>query len=167
MDDVKTFPAAPPALGDEYSEYEKERGKQMPSKQHSIVQSNLIYLLKSLYKTRYRVLSEITVRLGEHKYVPDIAVYARDASDWTKEEMEMTAPPLLAIEIESPSQSTGEMKDKADTYLAAGVRSVWLAFPPLATVMVMRLNAKAQFYSDGEVVDETLDIRVPVEEIFV
>lgn len=122
---------------EEISDYEMERGKPMPSKLHSVIQANLSYLLKCLYKSRFRALSELAIRLDGNKYVPDICLYSVDASNWHEEEIEMTEPPLLAIQIESPRQSTYEMKEKADTYLAAGVRSVWIVLPALAGVMVL------------------------------
>lgn len=150
----------------EMSEYEIERGKPMPSKLHSLIQMNIGFAIKARYKFQYRVLSELSIRLDGDKFVPDISIYSLDASDWHEEEIEMTEPPLLAIEIESPSQSTDDMKAKADKYLAAGVRSVWLVLPALAGVMVLHDGEKAQFYSDGEIMDDALGIRIPVEEVF-
>jgi Uma2 family endonuclease len=148
------------------SEYELERGKPMPSKIHSIIQTNIATLLNYGYKSRFRVLSELSVRLYGTKYVPDIALYNKDASDWHEEELEMTTPPLLAIEIVSPSQSIDEMKEKADKYLAAGVKSVWLVLPALAGVMVLQSGRKARFFSEGELVDDMLEIRLPIDDVF-
>jgi Uma2 family endonuclease len=148
------------------SDYELQRGKPMPSKLHSVIQTNIATFLKYGYKPQYQVLTELSIRLQGNKYVPDIALYDKNASNWQEEEIEMTLPPLLAIEIESPSQATDEMKAKADKYLSAGVRSVWLVMPALAGVMVLHSAAKARFFSDGDVVDEVLSIRIPVGEIF-
>ncbi|MFY7998078.1 MAG: Uma2 family endonuclease [Candidatus Kapaibacteriota bacterium] len=147
------------------SAYELERGKPMPNKQHAATQENLIDVLLR-YKHLYRRLPELSLRLHGEKFVPDIALYPRSASDWHEPEKEMTIPPLLAIEIVSPSQSMDEMKVKADKYLAAGVKSVWLVFPALAGVMVFHEGRKAHFFSDGELLDDVLDIRVLIDEVF-
>ncbi|MFY7998077.1 MAG: Uma2 family endonuclease [Candidatus Kapaibacteriota bacterium] len=152
--------------GEAISDYELERGKPMPSKLHSVIQSNLGFFLRSRYGSRFQILTELSIRLQSNKYVPDIALYDKNASDWSEEEIEMILPPLLAIEIESPSQATDEMKAKTDKYLAAGVRSVWLVMPALLGVMVFHPGAKARFFSDGDVIDDVLDIRIPIAEIF-
>ncbi len=152
--------------GEIISDYELERGKPMPSKFHAIIQSNLGFYLRSRYNSRFKILTELSIRLQSKKYVPDIALYDKDASDWREEEIEMTLPPLLTVEIESPSQGTNEMKAKADKYLAAGVKSVWLVMPALGGVMVFHAGTKARFYSDGDVIDDVVSIRIPVDEIF-
>lgn len=57
----------------EVSEYEAERGKPMPSKNHSIIQSNLIFELKLHYRDTYRFLSEIS--LENPRTVLDIGIF--------------------------------------------------------------------------------------------
>lgn len=148
------------------SEYELERGKPIPSRRHSLVQSNIVFLLKQQYSSRYRALSELTLRLRSEKYVPDISLYYADAFDWNEEEVEVYVPPLLAIEIVSPSQSIDEMKAKADKYLASGVRSVWIVLPSLASVMVLHAGKKAQFFNEGTFVDSELGIELSIDAVF-
>ncbi len=147
------------------SDYEIERGKPMPSKVHATTQTNVIVALAK-YKKQYRQLTELSLRLQGEKLVPNIALYAEDASDWHENEIEMTLPPLLSVEIVSPSQSIDEMKEKADKYFAAGVRSVWLVLPALAGVMVLHAGERARFFSEGDIVDDALGIRIPVDEVF-
>jgi Uma2 family endonuclease len=147
------------------SDYELERGKPMPNKKHAVTQGNLMDALLP-YKADYKRLPELSIRLEGQKYVPDIALYGLYASDWNEPETEMMIPPLLAIEIVSPSQSVDEMKAKADQYLAAGVKSVWLVFPALAGIMILQAERKPRFFSEGELVDEALDIRIVIDEVF-
>lgn len=152
-------------LGEEVSDYERERGKPMPSKVHAATQTNVIIAL-ARYKKQYKQLTELSLRLDGEKLVPDIALYALSASDWHENESEMTLAPLLCIEIVSPTQSIDEMKEKADKYFAAGVRSVWLVLPALAGVMVLHANTKARFFSEGDLLDNELGISIPVDEVF-
>ena len=59
------------------SDYELERGKPMPSTLHSLVQGNIVYLLKSSYKN-YLVLPELSLTSADGKpLVPDIAIYTQ------------------------------------------------------------------------------------------
>lgn len=164
METVQTHHPASMAK-EEISDYELERGKPMPSKVHAATQTNVLDAL-ARYKKQYRRLTELSLRLQGEKLVPDIALYAQDASDWHENEIEMTLPPLLSIDIVSPSQSIDEMKEKADKFFAAGVRSVWLVLPALAGVMVLHPEEKARFYSDGDIIDDALGIRIPVDEVF-
>jgi Uma2 family endonuclease len=149
----------------EISDYERERGKPMPSKTHAVTQENLLDVFIP-YKHLYRRLPELTLRLNGEKFVPDISLYPRNASDWYENEIEMTLPPLLTIEIVSPSQSIDEMSIKAEKYIAAGVRSVWLVLPSLAGVMILHAGRKARFFSEGDLIDDELDIRFPIDEVF-
>jgi Uma2 family endonuclease len=153
-------------IAETISDYELERGKPMPSKLHSAIQTNIATSLKYNHKHRFKVLSELSIRLLGDKYVPDIALYDKNASDWREEEIEMTVPPLLAIEIESPSQSTNEMTEKAHQYLAAGVQSVWLVMPALGGIMLFHNGRKPRFVADGDLVDDVLDIRIAIDEVF-
>jgi Uma2 family endonuclease len=45
-----------------------------------------------------------------------------------------TAPPILAVEVASPSESRQYLTDKAAFYLAAGVQLVWILWPDTHTV---------------------------------
>ncbi len=45
-------------------------------------------------------------------------------------------PPLLAVEIASPSQSRPELAIKAQFYLSVGVKMVWLVWPEKRTIDV-------------------------------
>jgi Uma2 family endonuclease len=165
---MQTVETLQPALHieEKRSDYEIERGKPMPGKRHSLIQTNIGTAIKSRYKHQYRTMSKLSMRLLGEKYVPDIAVYLFEASDWNKEEIEMTLTPLLVVEIESSRQSTDEIKEKADKYFAAGVRSVWLVLPALIGVMMLHPGTPAQFFSQGEIMDDALGIRIPVNEVF-
>lgn len=44
--------------------------------------------------------------------------------------------PDLAVEIVSPSEGADDVQEKAITYLAAGVKTVWTVFPKSRTVLV-------------------------------
>ncbi len=147
------------------SSYEEERGKPMPSKNHAIVQSYLNGVLYS-YRDRFTVLSELSLELDDQPLVPDISVFPRLPVDWHNDEVKLTDPPSLAIEILSPTQALDDLVRKADTYFAAGVQSCWIVQPALETIVVLAPGKKPQFHTSGTVVDPATGIEVSVEDIF-
>jgi Uma2 family endonuclease len=61
-------------------------------------------------------------------------VAARQANDTTL----IDGPPILAVEILSPSDTQDEIDEKIDQYLAAGVLLVWIIDPHDQTVTIYR-----------------------------
>ncbi len=71
--------------------------------------------------------------------VPDVSVYRRLKDvNALRDEVKGTEPPLLAVEILSPTQPLDDLVRKAEAYLAAGVGACWLVQPSLQTVTVFR-----------------------------
>lgn len=147
------------------SDYELERGKPLPSKRHAIIQTKLVVMLAG-YNDRFQIATELNVVLGGKKYVPDICLYSADASDWAQEELEMTIPPVMTVEILSPSQDLKDLLTKAKDYLAHGVRSAWVVHPRLSAIIVLAPHAKPRFYSEGSLTDEATGVNVDVEAVF-
>ena len=52
-------------------------------------------------------------------------------------------PPVLAVEVQSPSNTLGEVTDKVREYLACGVPIVWVVEPYSRTVTVHRSGVSA------------------------
>lgn len=147
------------------SQYERERGKPMPSKNHSIVQAALIVALHR-YSDRYTVLPELSLDLNGRQFVPDVAIYPRLPVDWLHDEIRVTEPPLLVVEILSPQQATHDLVEKFEAYLAAGVGACWLVQPVLRTLVVFLPGTPPQVYTQGAVADAGTEIEVRVEELF-
>jgi Uma2 family endonuclease len=76
--------------------------------------------------------------------VPDVAfvqasrVPPRTSPDYAKA---WPLAPDLVVEVVSPSQFRTEMKDKAERYIKAGVRLVWVVWPKRQQVDVWRPDA--------------------------
>jgi Uma2 family endonuclease len=145
--------------------YEQERGKPMPSKLHCRIQSRLIVALNS--NPRFDTYSELSLELGGKKWTPDICLYATAKQDWMNDEILVKEPPLLAVEIFSPSQHGGELMDKVHAYLAAGVKSVWLVSPMMRSVAVYNAgDIAARSFGSGKIMDPALGIEVDYEAVF-
>lgn len=147
------------------SDYEQERGKPMPSVNHSLTQTALIKALLR-YDDNYRIMSELTLELGELRITPDICVYPRFEVDFTQDRVRMTEPPLLAVEIESPSQSTQEQVDKARQMINAGTQAVWIVQPSLQTITVLTDTLTPRTFTQGMVKDDVTDIAVDLDAVF-
>ena len=74
---------------------------------------------------------------NEDVFVPDILV-VRDPSDVTERAIE--APPLLVVEILSPSTRRQDRGIKADRYAQLGVPHYWIVDPEQQTVECFRLG---------------------------
>ncbi len=149
------------------SEYEIERGKPAPSKNHSIVQGNIYFLLRQKYEPRYRLLLEISMVVDEKDRVPDIAIY--EPLDFTpgNDEVRLAEVPLATIEILSPKQNLGDLIAKSYLYFEAGVKSYWLVLPDLTTIYIFSApNEYEAFVKKGILKDAQLDIELNLEDIF-
>lgn len=161
-------------LADDAELYERERGKPMPNIQHGSIQANLIVALSApAYKRRYRVVSELTIALAgvddegnRKRSTPDICLYERSAVNFLHVKAVKEEPPLLAIEIVSPSQTLDEFLHKAESYFASGVQSCWIVQPPIQAVTVLHPNERPRTFVEGMVEDASLGISIPIEEVF-
>lgn len=148
-----------------HTEYELERGKPMPSKNHGLVQASLCaHLFRS--GGDYSILSELSLELGGRKLTPDLSVYSKLITDWQHDEVRMTEPPLMVVEILSPRQSVDDLVQKADAYFEAGVKSCWIVQPTFESIAVLEPETKPNLYTHGEVVDPATGVTVKIEEIF-
>jgi Uma2 family endonuclease len=94
---------------------------------HGYVQTFFIrYFLRREEELGIRVTQEVRVQVGNKNYrIPDVHVMR--ASD-PFEEIVRT-PPLLCIEVISPTDSMSDMYDKIEDYLQMGVQAVWVINP--------------------------------------
>lgn len=142
----------------------QEENIMTPSYHHAYLSSNMIVALHKLKE--YSVFSELALQL-EKDYVADVCIYPKrkiifSAGDVIK----VTEAPLMVVEILSPTQGTQEILDKFAGYFQAGVQSCWLVIPVAQAVTVYSSMERARTYTQGDIVDDVLDIRISVEEIF-
>jgi Uma2 family endonuclease len=147
------------------SDYERERGKPMPSKLHSVVQKRLIIAFHP-FEPPYTVLSEVTLDLEDRRVTPDLSVYDHFDVDFTEDEIRMTEAPLLTVEIASPTQGIQDLIEKIRFLLGSGVQSCWLVQPQLRTITVYSGDMESKTYSEGTVADPNLDVEVDLADVF-
>jgi Uma2 family endonuclease len=148
------------------TDYETERNKPMPSKNHGVTQTNLNGLIFMNYRKKYRIISEIALELGDWKSVPDLAIFDKMDIDFIHDEIRMIETPLGVIEILSPTQGLQELNDKAERYFLCGVKSVWLVIPSMQTIAIYHSPYEFELFTKGIANDSVLDIAVELKEVF-
>ncbi len=151
------------------SDYELERGKPMPSKNHARIQKKLLVWLETQTDGRFEVLPEVNVPLLTGNYfVPDLALFPPDlVFDMEEDEVKISETPLGVIEILSPEQSVQDVVAKARSYFDLGIKSYWLVIPPLRAVHVYHApHANRAFVSPDVLRDEPLGIELPLGVVF-
>ena len=141
----------------------------MGSRNHSYLQMKLGALLLGL--EQYMVLSEISLdssplENSTKEICPDLALYPKQSINFLEDEIRMQTMPLLVIEILSPRQSIDEILENFKIYFKLGVKSCWLILPPLQSVSVFSAPHREKTFTQGEVIDDVLDIRLSTEKIF-
>ncbi|MGA0559783.1 Uma2 family endonuclease [Larkinella sp. VNQ87] len=156
------------AAVEQLSDYERERGKPMPTLNHSIAQGNLNFALQLHYRTRYSILPEINLAMPEKPdTVPDLAIYPKLTADFLHDITSMTQMPLTVIEIVSPSQSNDDILAKFERYFKAGVQSCWLVLPSFKAISVYSAIGKYQFFTDETTLTDPLTgIELSLSEVF-
>ena len=149
-------------------DYETERDKPIPSKNHSIIQFRLSIVLGKHYLGQFEFMPEVKVAPpGIKPSVPDISIYPKMKVDWLNDGIEMTEPPITAIEILSPTQSIEEVKDKIfDIFFPAGVRSAWLIVPTFRTVYIFTPDRQYTTFTSGSLHDPATGITLALDEFF-
>lgn len=148
------------------SDYEIERGKPMPSKNHAFAQTRLIVAFATQFK-QYQVLSEISLQLGEGTKVPDLAIFEDIKFTPGQDEIRVTQMPLCAIEILSPKQNLGDLLAKAHSYFENGIPSYWLVLPDLKSIYVFTSPQDYVVFLKKETLkDEILNIELDLKDVF-
>ncbi|MCS6989286.1 MAG: Uma2 family endonuclease, partial [Chloroherpetonaceae bacterium] len=111
-------------------------------------------------------VSEVSIPIGDKDATPDVLIFPKRAVDWFETKPALSEPPILAIEIQSPSQPMETIIDKAKAMLNHGVKSVWIIQPAIKTVSVFTKDAPPKTYVEGAIRDSVSDIELSFEEIF-
>lgn len=101
----------------------------------------------------------------------DVAVFSLEIAESVNDEMTIfDGPPILAVEILSPSDVHRKIQAKVQDYLAAGVKLVWLIDPTFRTVTVHRPDADPEMFAgDDELTGDSHlpGLRIRVSSLFV
>jgi Uma2 family endonuclease len=109
----------------------------MPSTGHQGIAARLTLLLGNWCRshTGWLFLAPGGVYIGETSWLePDVAVYR--APEYESRRWQELPPPLLVVEVLSPSNGSQDRHRKRAAYLANGVGEVWTIDPETRTIEV-------------------------------
>ncbi|MEZ4865709.1 MAG: Uma2 family endonuclease [Caldilineaceae bacterium] len=159
----------PTMLLDEEQEFDD-----MGSFNHSLVQSNLAYLLRKY--TELSAFNELSLDASgldksqfptiKDELIPDICAYPKKRSVIDHDILRMQEMPILAIEVVSPRQGILSIVEKLQAYFALGIQSCWLVEPITGVVRVYHPHTDPKTFAASDVIDDVVGIKIPVAEIF-
>ncbi len=133
---------------------------------YSYAKAKLIGALLKL-EDKFTIFAELTLKVAEKDFQPDACLYLKRNVDFSLPDIvRMTEMPILAIEIISQAQTTEEIMNRIAVYFSNQVKSCWLVIPMAGAVVVYASPDSAQRFTTGDVVDELLDIHLPLQDIF-
>lgn len=126
----------------------------MPNLTHGAIQANLVFELKTAYRTKYRIASEVTLATLPASNTSHVVIYPAITLEYLHEPVERTDVPLVCIEIQSPSQSLEQMVDKTTMYFDFGVKSCWIVAPAVQGIFVYDRPGHYQFFYEADVLHD-------------
>ena len=115
---------------------------------------------------QYRVLGELSLELQGRPLTPDLSVYLRKPADFRHDTIRVTQPPLVVVEICSPTQGYQDVLDKVDAYLNSGVKTCWGVNPPQHAVTIYSADGSQKTYVEGQAVDPATGLTANLEAVF-
>lgn len=155
----------------------------MASWNHGFLQGQLFMAFRTLVKN-YTPNIELSLDVSKHdlsKFAlgqkdelrPAVCLYPAEQYRGFKKPYDivrMSDMPHLAVEIVSPRQGIMDLKEKLEVYFHLGIKSCWLILPELEDVTVYQSLTNYKLFSpkhgDTEVIDDILNIRLPLNKIF-
>jgi len=154
-----------------------EEEEKMGSLNHSMVQGQITGILFA--DKRFRIMPELSLDMSaldlsqfglkaKNELKPDISIYPNTLKGKARDVPRLSEIPLLAIEVISLNQTHDQLLTKFDGYFALGVKSCWLVMPMFKSIAVYSQPDKFRMFdmNDSEVIDEALDIKLSMQEIF-
>ena len=151
----------------------------MGSVNHSLTQARITTLLGT--NECFEVLVELSLDSSQidltqfglknkDELIPDVAVYTEPPPQTYPMEDLLTVSqmPALIIEILSPRQRINEIFAKFKAYFALGAKSCWLVIPSIEAIDVYSHPKQHRTFTvnDSELVDEVMNIHLPIQEVF-
>src|SRR5260221_11575847 len=137
-------------LPDDGNKYELDDGvlvvSPAPALNHQFVLGRLTVLLDAARPAEFLVLPGPGVEMTKYQYrIPDLVVVRVDSVGF--EDKSVTRPPVLAIEIASPSTAIYDRNRKKDVYAGFGIASYWIVTPSLHNPTVTAFELRRGRYT--------------------
>lgn len=143
---------------------EGEDEKPMPGFNHASVQINLG--VEFAKHREYRVTSELTLDTVPKPLTPDLCVSPRQPLDLLQEPSRCSDPPLLVVEISSPSQSLQALYDKVPIYFRFGVKSCWIVIVPMGAIHILTADGRTEKITAGIAKNPVTGVTAELDAVF-
>jgi Uma2 family endonuclease len=131
-----------------------------PGNPHQEVAAELLGLLRSACPAAMRALPEPAVQVSQTtEFAPDLVVITREQVTAAK----CTQPPLLVVEVRSPSTALIDLNAKKAAYERFGVPSYWVVIPDSGKPELIAFELRGGHYEEAARVsgDEPFRARRP------
>ena len=138
-----------------------------PAGAHQMISGNLFSELRRILRGKgCGPLLEMDLLLDENNFIPDLMVVCDDVN--INELKRYEKPPLIAIEIVSPSSASIDYFTKRLKYEHLGVQEYWIVSPDEKCVVVINFVTKQQErYCEGQVSSYAMpEIQIDLNNIF-
>ncbi|MGL6096248.1 MAG: Uma2 family endonuclease [Fimbriiglobus sp.] len=146
-----------------------------PGLEHGEIQGNIYFQIKVFLKSH--PIGRVFVESGTIVDCDPDTVRGPDVSYYSRERLPLglrvvkyhNLPPDLCVEVVSPSNTRGELREKLHEYFSAGVREVWVVTPEDRSVTVYRDPLEGKTLHDGAVLDGAPvlpEFTCPVADLF-
>jgi Uma2 family endonuclease len=139
----------------------REREMTRRNRRHGRTEINIAYCLKDWLESRTGLGGEVVG--GETGFILtrnpasgvgiDVAYVSAEVAARAPEAAYFEGPPVLAVEILSPSETQEEIDEKVAVYLESGVKIVWVVNPRFKTVTVYRPDAQPALFNENQTID--------------
>lgn len=136
-----------------------------PAIKHQQISGNLYFELRNHFKEKNCVpIQEIDLVLEDNNFVPDLMVICDDELKGNRYEK----PPLIAIEIVSPSSASVDYFIKRHKYEQLGVKEYWIVSPEEQCIVILTFATNQQKrYCEENVTSFILpDLTISLKAIF-
>lgn len=117
-----------------------------PTPAHQVVAFTLASILDRAAPPEWQVVPEPAVMVSrDTEFAPDIVVVARDQLSGTK----ITRPPVLAVEVRSPSTALIDLNLKKAAYERFGVPSYWVVIPDQGQLELIAFELRGGRYEEA------------------
>jgi Uma2 family endonuclease len=155
----------------------REKPMTMRNRRHSRVENRTGTVLENWLETRPKPRGEIVsgeagLRLCRDPDTTvgiDVAYVSAEVAAIEPEAAFFEGPPVLAVEIPSPSDTHQDVDEKVELFLESGVAIVWIVNPRFRTVTVYRPGAAPVMFSGTQELTAEPHLpgfRVPVDQLF-
>jgi Uma2 family endonuclease len=128
--------------------------------EHGYVAGQTFYILKSFLKAHGRGGALFAAETGFRIFkdpdtvrAPDVAYVGPERLDQARVRGYPDLAPDLVVEVVSPGDTAGEVRDKVRNWLEAGVRLVWALYPRTRSVIVHRPGGEARVLQADDILD--------------